>query len=56
MTYSHEEVMKYYIADCEEDSVVNVKREDLLQSIEGMSTEHLKLVSDYIMKLREDEG
>lgn len=42
--------------DCEEDSVVNVTREDLLQSIDSMSAEQVKLVSDYIMKLSRDEG
>lgn len=39
MTYSYEEVMKCYIDDCEEDSVVNVIREELLQSIDSMSVE-----------------
>ncbi|WP_156028843.1 hypothetical protein [Sporosarcina sp. D27] len=56
VTYSHEEVMKCYIDDCAEDSVVNVKREDLLQSINIMSAEKLKLISDYVMQLDEDEG
>ncbi|MFJ7935544.1 hypothetical protein [Sporosarcina sp. NPDC096371] len=56
VSYSHEELMKCYIDDCEEDSVVNVNREDLFQSIDSMSVEQLKLVSDYVMKLSEDEG
>lgn len=56
MTYSHEEMMKCYIDDCEEVSVAKVNREDLLQSIDCMSAEHLKLVSDYVMKLSEDQG
>lgn len=43
--------MKYYIDDCEENGVVNVNSEDLLQSIDSMSAEQLKLVSDYVMKL-----
>lgn len=37
-------------------SVVKVNREDMLQSIDSMPAEQLKLVSDYIMKLSEDEG
>ena len=48
--------MKCYIDDCEEDSVVKVNREDMLQSIDSMPAEQLKLVNDYIMKLIEDEG
>ena len=56
VTYSLEEVMKCYIDDCEEDSVVKVNKEDMLQSIDCMSAEQLKLVSDYIMKLSDDEG
>ncbi|SKB01325.1 hypothetical protein [Sporosarcina newyorkensis] len=56
VTYSLEEVMRCYIDGCEEASVEKVNREDMLQSIDSMSDEHLKLVSDYIMKLSEDEG
>lgn len=56
VTDSLEEVMNCYIDDCVKVSVVNVNREDLLQSIDSMSAEQLKLVSDYVMKLGEDEG
>ncbi|MFS0576419.1 hypothetical protein AB1K83_12340 [Sporosarcina sp. 179-K 3D1 HS] len=56
VTYSHEELMECYIDDCEEVSVAKVIREDLLQSIDSMSDEQLKLVSEYVMKLGEDEG
>jgi len=54
VTYSLEEVMKCYIDDCEEASVVNVNRQDLLQSIDSMSDERVKLVSDYVVKLGEE--
>lgn len=56
VTYSLDELMKCYIDDCEEVSLANVTREDLLQSIESMSAGQLKLVSDYIIKLVGDEG
>ncbi len=56
VTYSLDELMKCYIDDCEEVSVAKVTREDLLQSIDSMTAEQLKLVSDYVMKLSEDEG
>lgn len=41
--------------DCEEDSVVNVIREDLLQSIDSMSAGQVKLISVYIMQISGDE-
>ncbi|KXH81850.1 hypothetical protein [Sporosarcina sp. HYO08] len=56
VTYSHDELMECYSDDCEEVSVAKVIKEDLLQSIDDMSAEHLKLVSDYVMNLSEDEG
>ena len=56
VTYSLDEFMECYIDDCEEVSVAKVTREDLLQSIDSMTAEQLKLVSDYVMQLDEDEG
>lgn len=56
VTYSLEELMSCYMDDPDEVSVAKVIKEDLLQSIDHMSAEHLKSVSDYVMKLNEEEG
>ncbi|MCM3359225.1 hypothetical protein [Psychrobacillus sp. MER TA 171] len=54
VTYTLKEVMERYIDDCEELSVTKVMTEDLLQSIDRMSAEHIKLVSDYVEGLYKD--
>ncbi|MEK3937414.1 hypothetical protein MKY41_19165 [Sporosarcina sp. FSL W7-1349] len=54
VTYTHEELMDCYIDDYDEVSAAKVMKEDLLQSIDCMSAEHLKLVSEYVMKLEDD--
>lgn len=46
VTYSLEELMECYMDDYEEVNVAKVIKEDLLQSIDCMTAEHLKLVSD----------
>ena len=56
VTYTRDEVREDYIDDCEEVSVAKVTREDLLQSIDCMTAEKLKLVSEYVMTLGVDEG
>ncbi|NME06212.1 hypothetical protein [Psychrobacillus sp. BL-248-WT-3] len=54
VTYTLEEVMEGYIDDCEELSVIKVMKEDLLQSIDSMSEEHIVLVSKYVEGLYND--
>lgn len=54
VTYSHEELIECFLDDCEEVTLAKVKREDLLQSIDHMSAEHLNLVSEYVMNLKEE--
>lgn len=54
VTYSHEEIMERYIDDYD-DSLDKVILEDLLQSIDYMSYEHIALVSEFVKKL-EDEA
>lgn len=54
VTYTLEELKECYSDDSDEVRIAEVNREDLLQSIDGMSAEHLKLVRDFVMQLNEE--
>ena len=53
-TYTLEELLECYSDDSDEVSLAKVNREDLLQSIDGMSAENLKLVRDFVMQFNEE--
>lgn len=53
VTYSHEEIMELYSADYDDDSLEEVIREDLLQSLDCMPDEQVALVSEYVRKIEE---
>lgn len=52
VTLSHEELFEYFMDDCEEEEIFTVNREDLLQTIDGMTYEQLQLLNDFVEGLK----